>query len=159
MKVRDIMTQPPHTCRLDTDLSTASRRMKEFDCGFLPVLDPHGRVTGVLTDRDIAIAVGDRRRSASHVLAREAMSSKVYTCLPDEDIHRVLTRMATWHLRRLPVVTADDDLMGVVSIDDIILWGVEQGGVSAKELAGALRAICQPKNAAAEDVLSGLLDG
>jgi CBS domain-containing protein len=158
MKVRDIMTQPPHTCHLDTDLSTASRRMKEFDCGFLPVLDQHGRVTGVLTDRDIAIAVGDRRRSASHVLAREAMSSKVYTCLPDEDIHRVLTRMATWHLRRLPVVTADDDLMGVVSIDDIILWGVEQGGVSAKELAGALRVICQPKNAAAEDVLSGLLD-
>ena len=159
MKVRDIMTQPPHTCRLDTDLSTASRRMKEFDCGFLPVLDQHGRVTGVLTDRDIAIAVGDRRRSASHVLAREAMSSKVHTCLPDEDIHRVLTRMATWHLRRLPVVTVDDDLMGVVSIDDIILWGVEQGGVSAKELAGALRSICEPKDAAAEDVLSGLLDG
>jgi CBS domain-containing protein len=159
MKIRDIMTQPPHTCRFDTDLATASRRMKEFDCGFLPVLDQHGRVKGVLTDRDIAIAVGDRRRSASNVTAREAMSEKVHTCLPDEEIHRVLNRMATWHLRRLPVVTADDDLMGVVSIDDIILWGVEQGGVSAKELAGALRSICRPKDAAAEDVLSGLLDG
>ena len=159
MKVRDIMTQPPQTCRLDTDLSTASRRMKEFDCGFLPVLDQHGRVTGVLTDRDIAITVGDRRRSASHVSAREAMSSKVHTCLPDEDIHRVLNSMATWHLRRLPVLTADDDLIGVVSIDDIILWSVEQGGVSANELARALRSICRPKNAAAEDVLSGPLDG
>jgi CBS domain-containing protein len=158
MKVHDIMTQPPHTCRLETDLATASRRMKDFDCGFLPVLDQHGRVVGVLTDRDIAIAVGDRRRSASHVTAREAMSSTVHTCLPDEDIHRVLNRMATRHLRRLPVVTADDDLMGVVSIDDIILWGVEHGGVSAKELAGALRSICRPKDATSEDVLSGLLD-
>lgn len=148
MKVRDIMSQPPQTCRLDTDLATASRRMKDFGCGSLPVLDPQGRVVGVLTDRDIALAVGDRRRSASHVAAHEAMTRRVQTCLPDEDIHRVLSRLATWRLRRLPVVSSDGDLKGVISIDDIILWGVEEGGVSTRELAGALRAICAPRAAA-----------
>jgi CBS domain-containing protein len=156
MRVREIMTQPPQTCRLDTDLSTASRRMKEFDCGFLPVLDPRGRVAGVLTDRDIAIAVGDRRRSASHVAAHEAMTPKVQTCLPDEDIRRVLDRMATWRFRRFPVVSPDGDLKGVISIDDIILWGYEQGGVSARELADALRAICAPRFAPRDEALAGL---
>jgi CBS domain-containing protein len=152
MKVRDIMSQPPQTCRLDTDLATASRRMKDFGCGSLPVLDAQGKVTGVLTDRDIAIAVGDRRRSASHVSAYEAMTRKVQTCLPDDDIHRVLSRMATWRLRRLPVVSSDGDLKGVISIDDIILWGVDDGGVSTRELAGALRAICAPRAAVFDQV-------
>ena len=142
MKVSDIMTQPPQTCRLDTDLATASRRMKEFDCGMLPVLDAKARVVGILTDRDLAICVGDRRRSASHVAAHEAMTRKVQTCLPGEDIRRVLSRMATWRLRRLPVVSPDGDLKGVISIDDIILWGVEEGGLSSRELADALRSIC-----------------
>jgi CBS domain-containing protein len=142
MKVSDIMSQPPQTCRLDTDLATASRRMKDFDCGMLPVLDTHAHVVGILTDRDIAVAVGDRRRSASHVAAHEAMTRKVQTCLPDEDVRQVLSRMASWRLRRLPVVSHDGDLKGVISIDDIILWGVEDGVVSSRELADALRSIC-----------------
>ena len=142
MKVNDIMSRPPQTCRLDTDLATASQRMKEFDCGMLPVLDGMSRVVGILTDRDIAICVGDRRRSASHVAAHEAMTRKVQTCLPDDDIRRVLGRMATWRLRRLPVVSPDGDLKGVISIDDIILWGVEEGGLSSRDLADALRSIC-----------------
>ncbi len=150
MKVSDIMSQPPQTCRLDTDLAAASRRMKEFDCGMLPVLDGMSHVVGVLTDRDIAICVGDRRRSASHVAAHEAMTRKVQTCLPDDDIRRILGRMATWRLRRLPVVSPDGDLQGVISIDDIILWGVEEGGLSSRDLADALRSICA-RHAAIDD--------
>ena len=157
MKVCDIMSQPPQTCRLETDLATASRRMKEFDCGMLPVLDAKARVVGVLTDRDIAICVGDRRRSASHVAAYEAMTRRVQTCLPDDDIRRVLGRMGTWRLRRLPVVSPDGDLKGVISIDDIILWGVEEGGLSSRELADALRSICARRTAIDDEPLPAFM--
>lgn len=41
---------------------------------------------------------------------------------------------------------ADDDLKGVLSIDDVILWAIGRGGISATELAGALRRICAPRS-------------
>jgi hypothetical protein len=50
--------------------------------------------------------------------------------------------MTEARVRRSPVVTSDGDLQGILSIDDIILWGVQHGGVTRKDLAPALRAIC-----------------
>jgi CBS domain-containing protein len=142
MKVRDIMTQPPCTCRLDTSLGIASRRMKDMGCGTLAVLDQRGRVAGILTDRDLAIAIGQTNRDSSHISAQEAMTGHVYTCSPDDDLPGALQRMTEAKVRRLPVVTSDGDLQGILSIDDIILWGVQHGGVTRKDLVQALRAIC-----------------
>jgi CBS domain-containing protein len=141
MKVRDIMTQPPETCRLDTDLRTAIRHMRETGCGSLAVMDRHGKLAGILTDRDLAMALGDTNRNAWHVLAHEAMTKHVRTCSPDDDLHEALKEMASAKVRRLPVVTADGDLEGVLSIDDVILWGAGQGGVTPAEVLTALRAV------------------
>ena len=145
MKVSGIMTQPPSTCRLETSLGMASRRMRETACGTLVVLDHRGRVAGILTDRDLAIAIGKTERNPAHISADEAMTRDVYTCSPDEHVPTALERMAEAKVRRLPVVTSDGDLHGLLSIDDIILWGVQHGGVSRKNLVRALRAICSSK--------------
>ena len=142
MKVRDIMTKPPQTCRLETALGLASRRMKESDCGTLAVLDHHGRVSGILTDRDLAIAMGKTNRNPTHITAEEAMTRHVHTCAPDENVKAALERMTDFKVRRLPVITPDGDLQGMLSVDDIIMWGVERGGVNRKDLVRALRAIC-----------------
>jgi CBS domain-containing protein len=142
MKVRDIMTKPPQTCRLETPLGLASRRMKETDCGTLAVLDHHGRLAGILTDRDLAVAMGKTNRNPSHITAEEAMTGQVHTCAPDENVRAALERMTDFRVRRLPVVESNGDLQGMLSVDDIIMWGVEQGGVSSKDLVRALRAIC-----------------
>ena len=53
-----------------------------------------------------------------------------------------IERMTDFRVRRLPVVASNGDLQGMLSVDDIIMWGVEQGGVSSKDLVRALRAIC-----------------
>jgi CBS domain-containing protein len=142
MKVRDIMTQPPSTCRLETSLGVASRRMSEKGCGTLAVVDHRGRLAGILTDRDLAIAIGKTNRNPSHVSAHEAMTRHVHTCSPDENLPAALERMTEARVRRLPVVASDGDLKGILSIDDIILWGAQHGGVARKELVRALRAIC-----------------
>ena len=142
MKVREVMTTPPQTCRLDTSLAIVSRRMKEKGCGTLIVLDQHDKPVGMLTDRDLALAIGESKRNASHIAAHEAMTGYVYTCLPDESLHTALERMSEARVRRLPVVTADGELQGLLSFDDVALWGVKSGGATRKELARALAAIC-----------------
>ena len=50
MKVHDIMSAPPQTCRVTSDLATASRRMKQTATGMLVVFDGHGHIAGVVTD-------------------------------------------------------------------------------------------------------------
>jgi CBS domain-containing protein len=142
MKVRDIMTQPLHTCRLETSLGDVSRRMKETGCGTLTVLDHRGRPVGILTDRDLALAIGQSDRGPAHIQAREVMTRHVYTCAPEESLRAALERMSEARVRRLPVTTVDGDLQGLLSIDDIILWGIQPGGVTRKALTRALRAIC-----------------
>jgi CBS domain-containing protein len=150
MKVRDIMSKPPQTCRLETTLGIASRRMKESGCGALAVLDHRGRVGGILTDRDLALAIGAADRQAAHVPASEAMTRHVHTCAPDEPVGDAIARMAAFKVRRLPVVTRDGDLHGMLSVDDIIMWGVERGGVTRSELVAALRAMCSEQVAMSE---------
>ena len=68
------MTTPPQTCLLDTSLAIVSRRMKETGCGTLIVLDHRGKPAGMLTDRDLALAIGESKRNASHIAAHEAMT-------------------------------------------------------------------------------------
>jgi CBS domain-containing protein len=136
------MTPAPSTCRLDTPLDDASRLMNEAHCGTLVVLDNRGHPVGILTDRDLAISIGKTTRRASEVFARDAMTSPVHTCGPDESVMTALDRMSDARIRRLPVVDSNGALNGVVSIDDIVLWGVEHGGVARKPLMRALRTIC-----------------
>jgi CBS domain-containing protein len=142
MKVRDVMTKSPPVCQVETSLGLASRSMAESMSGTLTVLDDDGRVVGILTDRDLALAIGQSDRNAVQIPVEEAMTRAVYTCRPDETLAAALERMADAKVRRLPVVAADGVLVGILSIDDIILWGMPHHGITRKALVKALRAIC-----------------
>ena len=64
MKVRDLMTSRVRTCRPSTSLADVVSEMWEGDCGVLPVVNDEGRVIGMITDRDICIALATRDRFA-----------------------------------------------------------------------------------------------
>ena len=144
MKVHDIMNQPAHTCHPQTNLATVSRRMKDTAAGMLVVLDGRGRIAGVVTDRDLALAIDDTAADIRTLPIERIMTRRVHTCHEDDDLHGALARMASGRVRRLPVLNRNRDLQAVISIDDVILWAVRQGGVTATELASALRRICTP---------------
>ena len=59
MKVRDIMTGEPRTCSPGTNLAAAAELMLDGDCGILPVMED-GKLVGVVTDRDMYIALATR---------------------------------------------------------------------------------------------------
>jgi CBS domain-containing protein len=121
MKVRDAMTKQVAFCAPETNLAQAVELMWKNACGFLPVAGEGGNVIGVITDRDISIALGTRDRRASEVCVRSAMSSSLFTCTQDDDVHTALKTLKSEGIRRLPVIDREGMLMGVLSIDDVVL--------------------------------------
>ena len=90
MRVRDIMSRPAQTCRLGTSLLAASRRMRETGCGALAVIDPRGRVAGMLTDRDLAVALADAGGNPGQVTVAHYMSTPARTTAPEDDLHAMV---------------------------------------------------------------------
>lgn len=143
MKVRDIMTKQVVSCQKSADIGTAARLMLEGRFGMVPVVDTHGMVAGVLTDRDIAIAAGTRQRNASHIGVHEAMSPKVRCCFAGDEVSAALKQMEEAHVRRLPVLDEASHLAGILSVDDIAARAMDQSdGISSVEFARAFQRIC-----------------
>ena len=143
MKVGDIMTRNVVSCRRDADIGTAARLMLEGRFGTLPVVDAHGNVAGIITDRDIAMAAATRQRNASHIAVHEAMSPKIRSCFADDEVGVALKQMEAARVRRLPVLDATSHLTGILSVDDIVLRALDEtNGVSSAEFVKALRRIC-----------------
>jgi CBS domain-containing protein len=150
MRVRDIMTQPASTCTADTSAAIAGRRMAVALCGILPVIDARGKLIGVVTDRDLFLITAGARRSAANVGVHDAMTKKVVTCGPNDELATALATMRTYGLRRLPVVDLNGHLLGLLSIDDIVRWGVNGNGVTAADVVSALSDIVARRSAALE---------
>jgi CBS domain-containing protein len=153
MKVRDIMTEPPLTCTPETSVAMAARLMREADYGTLPVLDSRRRLAGIVTDRDICLAMAATNRNALNVAVREAMTPKVVSVLPDDDVHDALAKMKGFRVRRLPVRDGVGRLSGMLSIEDIVIRGLAGDGISADEILEALRAMYVRVPAAVEAAL------
>jgi CBS-domain-containing membrane protein len=142
MRVHDIMTGDALSCQTDSDLASAARIMLNGRVGTLPVVDARGHVTGMLTDRDIAMATGLRVRHASDIAVHEAMSGRVRGCQAYDDVAAALRLMQDARVRRLPVLDANGGLAGILSIDDILLRAVgEQDGIAPADFLSAMRVI------------------
>jgi len=120
MQVKDIMVPDTRFCRPDTNLAEASLIMWENDCGALPVLEASGKVVGMVTDRDICIAVGTRNRAPSEITVFDVKPNpqELYTCAPEDDVHAALKTMREQGVRRLPVVNAGK-LRGILCLNEM----------------------------------------
>jgi CBS domain-containing protein len=120
MTVKDVQTEQVVTCGLDTNLAAAIAILWENGCGALPVIDDNGKVAGMLTDRHICIALGTRDTRPSDLAARDVMETRLATCKSSDHVRSALQIMRKAKVRRLPVVTEDGVVEGIVSIDDIV---------------------------------------
>jgi CBS domain-containing protein len=148
MKVLEVMTRAPLTCRPTASLASCALQMWDGDFGFLPVVDERDEVVGVLTDRDICMAVAMHDRRPGEIPVQDVMARDVHTCSPDDAVHTVLRKMAELQVRRLPVTDAQGILRGVVTLNDLALSAGEApsrpgrpGPVPGAELLATLRAI------------------
>jgi CBS domain-containing protein len=160
MKVADVMTTDVKTCTPETSLAQVAALMRAGRCGVIPVVDAHGRVAGVLTDRDITMALLESARKPINIAAHEVMSRRVHACGPEQGLRAALQAMADFHVRRLPVVSEDGHLRGILSIDDVILHALDVGAPTNVEILGTLRGILAAgRQRQAEPLMSDALGG
>ena len=120
MKVGEIMTRGVEVASPDDTLRQAASRMAELDTGALPVGEGD-RLVGMLTDRDIAARVVAQGKGPD-TRVREAMTPEVRYCFEDEDLDAVVRDMGENKVRRLPVMSRDKRLVGIVSFGDVALY-------------------------------------
>lgn len=146
MKVKDIMSRNVRSCGPEANLATAATLMWEGDCGVIPVLEDGRRVKGVITDRDICIAVATRHRRADEIGVGELVSGQVFACGPEDELRSALETMKEHKVRRMPVVGKEGELLGMLSLNDIVLEAKEGKGrksIGQEEVLDALKSICE----------------
>lgn len=148
MLVRDLM-KPPQVCGPADSLERAAQLLWEHDCGVAPVVDEHGRLVGMLTDRDICMAAYTQGCALAALPVHLAMARAVVRCRPTLDVEAALRIMAEAQIHRLPVVDENERLIGILSISDV-LQGLQAQPPAARNrvsvlLADALAAIRGPR--------------
>ena len=144
MKVRDLMKKNVTVCETHTSLTAAAVMMWDSDCGVLPVVGPEAQVVGIITDRDITIALATKGKTGSEICVSEVVSGQVDSCLEDDNIKKALKIMAEKKIRRLPVLDRNGKLQGIVSINDAIVWARPGNReLSDADVMVALKSICE----------------
>ena len=149
MKVKEIMSSEVKSCLPETTLRAAAEMMQETNYGTLPVTTVDNKVVGIITDRDICLALGSNQQLASQVKVNEVLSGKVFHCAPGDDVRDALKTMRKKKVRRLPVVNGSGILKGLLSIDDVLLHagsvnGKKNAKITYKEMVRAYQQINQP---------------
>jgi CBS domain-containing protein len=134
------MTPHPMTCPPETNLAEAAALMLEADCGILPVVSDDNKLLGVVTDRDLFIALGTRDQRPSSLSVADVVTGPVFSCGPDDEPETVLAAMKERQIRRMPVLGFGGTVLGIVSMNDLVLAAGK--GVRGTDIIATLQGIC-----------------
>jgi CBS domain-containing protein len=141
MKAQELMTESPACCTPESTVREAARMMLEHDCGCIPVVEKGAqRLVGVVTDRDIACrCVAEGKGPDAQV--QEIMTTDPRCCHPEDDVAAVEQIMMQAQIRRVPVVDARGDCVGMIAQADL---AVKDEEVSDGELGRVVERISKP---------------
>ncbi|HSL64428.1 MAG TPA: CBS domain-containing protein [Gaiellaceae bacterium] len=121
--IRELMTSNPKAVETSTPVVEAARIMKQEGVGPVPVVEDGGKLTGILTDRDIALRVVAEGKDPQSTTVGEIMSRDLVTIDPEQPLDEALRLMASHQVRRLPVCEEDGRLVGIVAQADVAIEG------------------------------------
>jgi len=121
MKVSDVMKKNPVCCIAQNSALDAAWLMKTHNYGCLPVVSgpTTNRLIGIVTDRDLCMAVLPKGMAPHAVTVAMAMSRTPFTCSPEDDIETCAAMMREHSVRRIPVVDVNGACVGLVSHTDL----------------------------------------
>ena len=123
MSVSAVCNHNVATIERGAGIVEAAARMRAEHVGDLVVVEQRGQrrvPVGIVTDRDIVIAVVAKRVSPNDITIGEVMSTELLTVNQDNGIEHALREMRRAGVRRAPVVDSSGELVGVLSIDDVV---------------------------------------
>ncbi|CAN7664922.1 CBS domain-containing protein [Variovorax paradoxus] len=135
--IKDVMSRDVQVISPDASIAEAARQMRDGDFGMMPV-GANDRMIGSISDRDIAVrAVAEGRGADTKV--RDVMSDRIRWAYEDEPVERAVAIMGEYQIRRLPIVSRDKRLVGIVALGDLAVRETE-----SEPAAEALCEISEP---------------
>lgn len=127
-KGRNVMTIAP-----DQTLAEAASILAEHRIGAVVVTRGNGRIAGILSERDIVRAIGQKGADALALLVSGVMTTKVQVCREHHTVNQVMETMTRGRFRHLPV-EEDGRLDGIVSIGDVVKRRISEVEREAEEI-------------------------
>jgi CBS domain-containing protein len=104
----------------DNTVLEALETMAEKNIGAVVVLETDGTVCGIFSERDYARKVVLNDRSSKDTPVRDVMTSEVYYVRPQDSVERCMALMSEKRFRHLPILGDDKELIGIISIGDVV---------------------------------------
>ena len=146
MRVNQWMSRDAVCCPSTCSLVEPARAMWEKDVGFVPIVAPDsGTLMGVITDRDICMAAMTKGRPLHEISVADVMQKDVYACLESDHVARVHAIMRDHKLHRVPVVDADNKVVGVIALNDLARYANATAGKGMRDaFIKTMGAVCEP---------------
>lgn len=121
MNCEGIMTKDPVCCIPGDTVQKAAHLMKAENIGPIPiVVDKENKtLVGFLTDRDLALRVVAEARDPASTMVKDVMTTGAIFCRADDDLREALYAMEQYQVRRIPVVDANEQIVGIIAQADI----------------------------------------
>jgi CBS domain-containing protein len=119
MRCREIMTRDVRTATREMTLREVAEMMRNGDMGAVPVVE-NGQLVGIVTDRDIVVRCVSEGRDASTPIS-DAMTTEIFAVRPDDFVFEAVRLMGDKQVRRIPVISDDGKLAGIISMADVAL--------------------------------------
>lgn len=137
MKLSQIMTADVQAVSPDASIIDAAEKMRSLDIGVLPVMESN-QLVGIITDRDITIRAVAEGRDPIRTRVRDCMTSGAVSCFEDQDSDEAVLLMEQQQVRRIPVLSRDRQLVGVVALADIATrLGKEMAGSATAAISSS----------------------
>ena len=122
MKIQSILSSKGDfvaTIRSDASVTELLDLLAQHQIGAVPVVDDEG-IIGMVSERDIVRTLRDRGPSILDHQVHELMTTTVSVCEPSATVDELMSIMTQRRIRHIPVVEGDTELIGIVSIGDVV---------------------------------------
>jgi CBS domain-containing protein len=133
--VKDIMTKNVHAVRNDTSMAEVVATMAKFDLSYIMV-EQSGKPTGIITEHDILVRLVTQGLAPSAVIARMVYTNPIFTIDENATVEEAVNLMKHWGVKHLPVTGSKEELVGVLTSDDVMF--------AVPSMIGMMEEFCRP---------------
>lgn len=134
LRASEIMTKSVRTATREMSLCEVAAMMRDGDMGAVPVVGD-GKLIGIVTDRDIVVRAVAESKTADTPIG-DVMTTELFTVAPGDFVFEAIRLMGDKQVRRIPVVSSDGSLAGIIAMADVALEMEDE-----KEIAETLEEI------------------